>query len=79
MIKVGDLVMLKNAKIRGPDGNLKELEESPYYGIIISINVGHPAVNNPICRVLWFDQKTGARTGNEAISLELTEDLEVIS
>ena len=48
-------------------------------GIVISINVGHPATNEPICRVLWFDQENGARTGDEAISLELVEDLEVIS
>ena len=79
MIKVGDMVVLKHAKIRGPDGTLKELEEAPYYGVVIGLNVGHPATDEEICRVMWFDREDGARLDNEGTTLELTEDLEKIS
>lgn len=81
MIKVGDMVVLKHAKIRGPDGTLKELEEAPYYGVVIGLKVGHPdpATNEKVCRVMWFDREDGARRDNEGTTIEFIEDLEKIS
>ena len=79
MLNKGDLVILRHAKIRGPDGALKDLTEAPDYGVIISLNVGHPATNEEICRVMWFDQETGARRGEKRTTLELIKDLKKIS
>ncbi len=80
MIKVGDLVMLKNAKIRGPDGTLKELEEAPDYGVVLATNVNAITANEEdVCRVMWFDRNSGPRTGNKRTTLEFTEELEKIS
>ena len=79
MLNKGDLVILRHAKIRGPDGILKELAEAPDYGVVISLNVGHPTTNEEICRIMWFDQLTGARRGENGTTLELVKDLEKIS
>lgn len=83
MIKTGDMVIQKWSKIRGPDGKLKQLEESPYYGIVIATNMDIPRhkkeIQGAVHRVLWFDRETGARKGDSAITIELESDLEVIS
>ena len=83
MIKTGDMVIQKWAKIRGPDGKLKELEDSPYYGIVIAAKVDIPRYNKEIAglvhRVLWFDKESGARRDVNAITIELESDIEKIS
>lgn len=81
MIKTGDLVMLKNAKIRGPDGTLKDLPESPDYGVVIGLNldvVGGPlaaGADEAVCRVMWFDYEGGVRRGHDSITLEFVKDI----
>lgn len=83
MIKTGDMVIQKWAKIRGPDGKLKQLEESPYYGIVIAAEVDMPRykkeIQGAVHRVLWFDKESGARRDENAITIELGTDLEKIS
>jgi hypothetical protein len=81
MIKVGDLVVLKDATIRGPDGNLKQLEEAPYYGVVIGLNTGHPdpATNEKICRIMWFTKGGEPARTNDGLTLEYIKDIEKIS
>ena len=82
MIKTGDMVIQKWAKIRGPNGKLKQLEESPYYGIVIAENIDIPSATDPprrVHRVLWFTEDSGARRDQNAITIELETDLEKIS
>lgn len=61
-MKVGDLVERAGATIRGPGGEHKQLEEAPYYGIVIALNPldsEHEEYENYV-RVMWYD-KEGAR------------------
>ncbi len=82
MISVGDMVIQKWAKIRGPDGKLKQLEESPYYGIVIAADVDMPRYNKEVAgkvhRVIWFD-RDGVRREDQQVTIELEKDLEKVS
>ena len=82
MIGVGDMVIQRWAKIRGPSGEAKQLEEAPYYGIVIAADVDMPRYDKEIVgmvhRVLWFD-KEGVRREEQHVTIELDKDLEKIS
>jgi hypothetical protein len=86
IIEIGDLVMLKFAKIRGPSGILRKLEESPDYGVVLDVfekdfstgkTKGVPDFR--YCRIKWFDCASGARRGEKETTVEAYFDLEKIS
>jgi hypothetical protein len=81
MIKVGDLVMLKDAKIRDPVGTLRKLKEAPDYGIVLEVyeNKCKSTEDDSVCRVMWFDCDGGARAGEPGTTLEIPSKLEKIS
>ena len=78
MIKIGDLVKLKHASIRDPAGTLLKLAEAPDYGIVIGHHPNHDQSETAF-RVIWFDTEGGARTGEDATSMEAADNLEKIS
>jgi len=63
-MRVGDLVERSGATIRGPDGEKKQLEESPYYGIIISLDAltSEDEEFKDYVRVMWFDRNGNSKS-----------------
>ena len=82
MINLGDMVIQRWAQIREPNGNLRQLEESPYYGIVIAEDIDIPSTTDPprrVHRVLWFEKETGVRRDEQQMTIELEQDLKKIS
>ena len=76
-MKVGDLVERRGATIRGPNGVKKQLEEAPYYGIIIAMDPLESKKEEfqDYVRVMWFD-----KNGNsQKTAIVSQEELEKIS
>ena len=63
-MRVGDLVEKAGATIRGPNGEKKQLEESPYYGIIIAMDPldSKKEEFRDYVRVMWFDRNGNSKT-----------------
>ena len=63
-MKLGDLVERAGATIRGPNGEKKQLEESPYYGIVIAMDPLDSAKKEfqGYVRVMWFDRNGNSKT-----------------
>lgn len=74
-IKVGAMVRLKHASIRGPSGELKRLDEAADYGIVTE---QEDASGLEFSTVQWFDYMGGARIGRTATTMVRTEELEDI-
>lgn len=76
-MKVGDLVERAGATIRGPNGEKKQLEEAPYYGVVISVDPLNHQISSEgeYVRVLWRT-RDGTSAGTTIVE---TRDLIKIS
>lgn len=76
-MNIGDLVERRGWTIRGPGGKIKQLEETPYYGIVTSLNPKldesrqHPPEN--YVEVLWFGKDGSQQEKTVAQKTELVK------
>ena len=74
-MRVGDLVERAGATIRGPTGDKKQLEEAPYYGIIISMDPLEATTEEyqNYVRVMWFDRDGNSKTTSIVSPIDLVK------